>query len=159
MTFLQYLLILLTSFSGIIFGYVLSLIAPEELNPGKKYFEWLARFLVLLIMIFYIINTPLTIFPLLFLAIIILMVIFSREYLFYIYPLFGLVIWASLYNQQLLIIQSSLIFILGIVISSMYMVQHEKKEEIIGSKFNILLQILLRTFLFLVIGVLFFLFF
>lgn len=37
------ILILLFSLTGIIFGMLLSLISPEEMQPGRKYFQWLRR--------------------------------------------------------------------------------------------------------------------
>ena len=43
--------ILLFSVSGIIWGYVLGLIAPEELEKGKKYFVWLKRIILGLILV------------------------------------------------------------------------------------------------------------
>ncbi|HLD72247.1 MAG TPA: hypothetical protein VJA23_01545 [Candidatus Nanoarchaeia archaeon] len=45
------ILILLFSVSGIIWGYVLGLIAPEELGKSKKYFVWANRIMLGLILI------------------------------------------------------------------------------------------------------------
>lgn len=45
------ILILLFSVSGIIWGYVLGLIAPEELGKGKKYFVLIKRIILGLILI------------------------------------------------------------------------------------------------------------
>ncbi|MBT4541093.1 hypothetical protein HOC35_06270 [Candidatus Woesearchaeota archaeon] len=159
MNFIQYSLILLVSFLGIISGFILSLIAPEELRSGKRYFDWLARIIVFLIMFFFIIYTKATSFHYIFLVIIILLVLFTKnKYLDYSYPLFSIVIFFSLESTTLLLIQSSLIFILGLVIASLFMTKYENKEKIIGSRIKIFGLLLLRYVLFLIIGLLFYLF-
>lgn len=40
---------LVFALTGILFGVVLAYIAPEEVNPGKKYLLWLKRIMLLLI--------------------------------------------------------------------------------------------------------------
>lgn len=45
------ILIFLFSVSGIIWGYVLGLIAPEELGKGKKYFIWVKRIILGLVLV------------------------------------------------------------------------------------------------------------
>ena len=159
MDLIQYILILLVCFLGIAFGFILSLIAPEELRQGKRYFDWLARILIFLIMLFFIMSTTMTMFPIIFLVIVILIVLFARKsYLDYLYPLMGIVILLTVQDINVLVIESSLIFILGLVIASLFMVRFEKDEKISGSKTMMFLQLLLRYVLFLIIGLLFFLF-
>ena len=155
----QYTLILLVCFFGIIFGYILSLITPEELRKGRRYFDWLARILIFLIMFFFIMYTKMTIFSIIFLVIVILIVLFARKtYLDYLYPLMGIIILLTIQNTSLLIIEASLVFIFGLVIASLFMTKFEKGEKICGSKIKIFLQLLFRYVLFLAIGLLFFLF-
>ena len=70
MEFWQYLSILLVCFLGIISGYFTSLIASEELRKGKTYFEWFAKIIVFLIMLFFILMyEKLTIFTIIFIII------------------------------------------------------------------------------------------
>lgn len=40
---------LLISLTGLLFGYILTYIAPEELKPGKKYFIWMKRVIFVVI--------------------------------------------------------------------------------------------------------------
>ena len=54
MNLLNQILILLFSLTGIIFGLILALIAPEELRAGKKYFLLLKK--IIFIVIFFLIN-------------------------------------------------------------------------------------------------------
>ena len=54
MNLLNQILILLFSLTGIIFGLILALIAPEELRAGKKYFLLLKK--IIFIIIFFLIN-------------------------------------------------------------------------------------------------------
>ena len=51
---------LIFGLTGIIFGIILAYIAPEEVHPGKKYFLWVKRLLLLFIILF-IINSILVI--------------------------------------------------------------------------------------------------
>jgi predicted Na+-dependent transporter len=159
MDLIQYSSILLVSFLGIISGFFLSLIAPEELKPGKKYFDWIARIILFLIMFFFITYTKSGIFHYIYLLIIIFIVLIARDkYLDFSYPLFSIVLFFSIIDKTLLLIQSSLIFILGLVIASMFMMKYEKKEAIMGSRIKIFGMLLLRYVLFLVIGLIFFVF-
>lgn len=54
MTLLTQTLIILSSLTGFLFGMILSLIAPEELKPGKKYFLLIKR--ILFFLLFFTIN-------------------------------------------------------------------------------------------------------
>lgn len=159
MEFWQYLSILLVCFLGIISGYFISLIAPEELRKGKTYFEWLARIIVFLIMLFFIlIYETSSVFIIIFVIIVISLITISKTYLDYLYSLFSIIIFTVSNNQNFLIIESSLIFILGIITASLFMIKFEKDEIIQGSKLNIFFHLIARYGLFVIIGVLFFVF-
>jgi len=54
MNLLNQILILLFSLTGIIFGLILALIAPEELKAGKKYFLLSKR--IIFVLIFFLVN-------------------------------------------------------------------------------------------------------
>ncbi|MBI4453335.1 hypothetical protein HY636_01710 [Candidatus Woesearchaeota archaeon] len=159
MEFWQYLLILLVCFLGIISGFFISLIAPEELRKGKTYFEWLARIIVFLIVLFFILmQERLTVFVAVFMIIIIAIIIISKAYLDYLYSLSSIIIFTISNNQKSLIIESSLVFILGIITASLFMIRFEKNEVVQGPKLRIFFQLTARYILFVVIGVLFFVF-
>ncbi|MBS3122795.1 hypothetical protein J4434_07985 [Candidatus Woesearchaeota archaeon] len=159
MEFWQYLSILLVCFLGIISGYFTSLIASEELRKGKTYFEWFAKIIVFLIMLFFILMyEKLTIFTIIFIIIVIILIIISKTYLDYLYSLFSIIIFTVSNNQKILIIESSLIFILGIITASLFMIRFEKNEMIHGSKLNIFFHLIARYGLFVVVGILFFVF-
>jgi hypothetical protein len=54
MNLLNQILVLLFSLTGILFGLILSLIAPEELRVGKKYFLLFKR--IIFVLIFFLVN-------------------------------------------------------------------------------------------------------
>lgn len=51
MEFLSYLLTAVIAYLGVMGGYALALISPEELKPGKKYFEALHMICFILVML------------------------------------------------------------------------------------------------------------
>ena len=55
MNFILEILMLLFACTGIIFGVILAMIAPEELSSGKKYFLLMKR--VLFIILFFFVNS------------------------------------------------------------------------------------------------------
>ncbi len=159
MDFIQYLLILIVCFSGIIFGFILSLVAPEELRPGQKYLNWLLKLLVFLVVFFFIIQSVNTFFTLAFLFVVVVSAtILGKRYLQYIYPLFSIILLIVSRSQTLLVIEASLVFMIGLVMSSLYMVNFENSENIVGSKMKIFFELVLRNVLFLIIGILFYIF-
>ena len=52
MEFLNYLLISVVSYLGVIAGYILMLVAPEEKKEGMKYFNVIQHFLFLIFVLF-----------------------------------------------------------------------------------------------------------
>lgn len=54
MNFIYELLMLLFACTGIVFGVILAMIAPEELQVGKKYFKIIKK--TLFVLLFFIIN-------------------------------------------------------------------------------------------------------
>ena len=121
MNLLNQILILLFSLTGILFGLILALIAPEELKIGKKYF-FLFK-LIIFVLIFFLVNYYMylaknyyILIPFTILAIILFIVeLTSRRK---IYELFNYLIFAvpfffsSEQNFQLLL--AVLIFIYGL---------------------------------------------
>ena len=158
-SFIQYISLLVVCFLGIIFGFILALIAPEELWPGQKYLDKLLKFLVFLVVILFVISSVKTYFTLAFLfVVVVLATVLGRRYLQYIYPLLSIILLVASKSQTLLVIEASLIFLTGLVMSSLYMVGFENSEKIVGSKANILCKLILRNALFFVVGLLFYTF-
>jgi hypothetical protein len=135
------------------------LIAPEELGPGQKYLDKLLKFLVFLVVILFVISSVKTYFTLAFLfVVVVLATVLGRRYLQYIYPLLSVILLITSQSQILLIIQASLIFMIGLVMASLYMVNFEISERIVGSKMRIFYLLVLRNALFFVVGIVFYVF-
>lgn len=156
-SWLQFFAILITCFFGVISGYLVSLIAPEELRKGSRYFEWLSRILVVAIIIGFILNSKLGVFHIVLLVSICLIIIcFWKDCTDYIYILSSIILAISSENTNLLIAESSMIFLLGMVNASRYMLNFEKDEKIDGKKINLFFRVIVRYILFLVVGLIFF---
>lgn len=127
-------LIVLT-FIGFVIGIILSLIAPEEMKDGKKYFIIL-RAIIFVFIIFItceilgfhiLVSTALSL-------LIILFVLYKKtehiNYFFYI--ILGVVFAISYIQQELFILQASLIFIFGLPSGSLFKMERKliKKDYI-----------------------------
>jgi hypothetical protein len=139
---LTLLLILIVSFFGIIIGYFLSLIAPEELIPGKDYLLFYRKLIIsLLIGVFFtfFINDLLFKIITFFIAFVIKFIIFYKikhfnnlsekfySIFYYLCPFFIIYV-----NNDLnyLIIISIIVFVLGTINSSIFSIKYVKDEKI-----------------------------
>ena len=137
MNILNYSLTALISYIGLFVGFILALIAKEELKAGKKYFVTLQKIILLLIFIFLLIF-ELSYIPLLLISIFIIIYLFKTKKSFneslYIYILLGIIFYLSSKTLNLFIIESSLIFLYGIPTGTLLT---KKNETIINILKNI----------------------
>jgi hypothetical protein len=110
MLFLSPVFISLITLLGLIFGHVLSVIAKEEVNPGKKYFKLAEKILLILLFLVLIYSAlPISYIGLIFFcAGLVLAMLIKRIYLW-----LGLASFISLYTPFVLLI-NSLILLFGL---------------------------------------------
>ena len=126
MTLLTNILQVLFSLSGIVFGLALTYIAPEEIQPGKKYFIFLKRILFVLISgtIIYSFAVSINV-PLLLLSLAFLLPLFmvdfkiKRKEAYWLHYLFFVIAYFFISEVQLKIILASLIFLYGFPVGSL----------------------------------------
>ena len=133
MQFLNYFLISIISYLGLLAGILLVKIAPEEQKPLRRYFEWLRKLILLLIflfLIFYYSNSPAYIVALLIYLVFIIFVEYKLSSLsrksIIIYTALGIIFYLSSKNPNLFVIESSLIFLHGMPAAS---IMFSKKEK------------------------------
>jgi len=150
MDFLNYFLISLVVYLGLLIGIILSFMAKEELKDGRKYFILLHNIILAFVLFFILEFFNVNVFLALFLPLILIVVLFyfneiyKKSYV--VYVLFGIVFYFSSKNINLLLIISSLILFYGFLISSLQI--NFKKKNYFG--------ILLKNLLFFVCLALFF---
>jgi len=119
MNFLNYLLVALISFLGLIAGIIIISMAKEEQRPGRKYFMVTKDIILLLIIFFlgYYLKLISIIFVLLILAVYLLKKYKFRklkeDYL--VYSILGLALFISKDMDNLFLIIASLTFIYGLI--------------------------------------------
>lgn len=129
MEVLNYVLVSLAVFSGLLVGWLVGVIAKEELKPGKKYLVLLKRFLFcavfLIAAIFIVSSIWLT---LVFIGA--LIYFFAGEYPLkdvVVYLLFGIVFYLSV--ERLFLLQASLMFIYGFPVGSLMYFEKKKIKD------------------------------
>jgi len=129
MQLLNYSLISLISFLGLLVGTFLAFTAKEELEPGKKYFMWMQKIILLLILIFLLnfFNISLYLRTISYILFIFLMTINIRSQI--IYLVLGAVFLISSKNPELFIINSILIFLYGFPTGSLFAKKLIKKKK------------------------------
>ncbi len=148
MQLLNYSLISLMSFSGLLIGMILAFTAKEELEPGKKYFILLQKLTLLLILIFLLnfFNINLYLRITIYILFIFLMTINIKSQI--IYPLLAVVFFLSSRDMNLFVTNSILIFFYGFPTGSLFAKKLTKKK-----KSFVLKNIFLNYFWFVVIAV------
>jgi len=139
MQLLNYSLISLVSFSGLLIGMLLAFTAKEELQPGKKYFMLMQKIILLLIIIFLLnfFNINLYLRIIIYILFILLMIINIKSQI--IYPALGVVFFLSSKDINLLITNSILIFLYGFPAGSLFAKKLIKKKKLFVLK-NIFLN-------------------
>ena len=129
MQLLNYSLISLISFSGLLVGIILAFTAKEELKPGKKYFMLMQKITLLMILIFLLnfFNINLYLRITIYVLFILLMAINIKSQI--IYPVLGIVFFISSKNPELFIINSILIFLYGFPTGSLFAKKIIKKKK------------------------------
>lgn len=162
---LTYIIILFISFFGIIAGAILALIAPEELEGGKKYWDFLQYILIFLtiIVVYYYssqfvkVKYLIVIFNILNLTILTGLKFINREY-----PAFSfLLFFAFLTNKNFLFLIASLIFFYGMIKgtlgSTAFLIPKLNKYRKINYKKikikNIVIHLLKENILFIIFGI------
>jgi len=148
MQLINYSLISLISFSGLLIGMVLAFTAKEELEPGKKYFILLQKLTLLLILIFLLnfFNINLYLRIIIYVLFIFLMTINIKSQI--IYPALATVFFLSSKNPELFITNSILIFLYGFPAGSLFAKKLIKKKKLF-----VLKNIFLNYFWFVVIAI------
>ena len=116
---INYFLVSFLAYSGLFIGMSLAFIAKEEIKPGRKYFVFLKKMVLSLVIVFlfvlhkldYIIVLP---------ALAIVLVYFYKVRVnkgfnedFLIYLILGAIFYSSYKNTNLFVIESSLMFLYG----------------------------------------------
>jgi len=116
---INYFIVSFLVYSGLFIGLILAFIAKEEIKPGRKYFVFLKKMVLSLVIVFlfvlhkldYIIVLP---------ALAIVLVYFYKVRVnkgfnedFLIYLILGAIFYSSYKNTNLFVIESSLMFLYG----------------------------------------------
>ncbi len=130
MQIITYFLASIISYLGLLAGVILVKMAPEEQNPGKKYFILIKKIIFLLIiaflLLYYRINLIFSSFLLLFLFILMLAKKIRLEKSALAYFFLGIVLSLSSKFMDLFIIESVLVFLYGIAAASLLLKQKSK---------------------------------
>jgi hypothetical protein len=148
MQLLNYSLISLISFLGLLVGMILAFTAKEELEPGKKYFQLLQKLTLLLIVIFLLnfFNINIYLRIIIYILFIFLMTLNIKSQI--IYPVLGVVFFLSLRDINLFTTNSILIFLYGFPTGSLFAKKFIKKRKLFVFK-----RITLNYFWFVLIAI------
>ena len=117
-TFLIYFLASITAYLGLLVGLILIKMAPEEQNPGKRYFILLRKILFFTLFIpilyYYKINIVFSLALLSFIAALILGNKLKLDKSYFIYFLLGIFFYLGSIFIELFVMESVLIFLYGI---------------------------------------------
>lgn len=134
-------LIFVLSFLGLLAGVAIAFFTKEELRPGKKYFTWLERLILLsmgLVIISYVRE-----FLMFFILGAVVGFVFRRVYFY-----FGIAL--ALASGQLLLLLSSLVFVFGLPRGSLLVYRLKRKDvmkDIIFSAVFFFIAVLVSYFL------------
>ncbi len=137
------MLVPITAFTGILAGYLLALIAPEELEIGKKYFilfQNMAYTLFLFVLFSFFLETFIASF-------VISIAFFTLTYFYDIAKILYIpsaAIFFFINDSNVLLLSSFLFFLTGVGIASHEAVKYVKKEQIKQKK--ILLKNLIKKY-------------
>ena len=151
---IQFVLSIIAVFLGVLGGFLLSWIAPEELLPGRKYFMFAKKLLLSVILILFVYSLQLLLgYEILLVALVILLVIIAPLKARIFYPLTALVLVLSLSQPNLFLVQAVLVFVYGMIISTIYCSSFIKKESFTETPGRILIKLILRYISFLIVGI------
>ena len=143
MNILNYSVIALIAYIGLFIGFILAIMAKEELKPGKKYFIFLQKAILLLIFLFLFIGF--NYLSVLLLFALILIYVLKKRIEFgespYIYTILAIIFYLSSKNLNQFVIESSLIFLYGLPTGTL-LTKKSNKETIINILKNIIFVII-----------------
>ncbi len=152
---LNYILALFACITGLFLGFIVSLLAQEELRDGKKYFFLMQNIVIVLILFFVMEFYQINLYISLAVSAVLLFLFFYLKTLnhtnrdFIIYPLFG-IIFFLLKDSQLILVIGSLIFIYSLLSASIFSEESMKKNKI--NVKNTIRRLLITAALFLLFG-------
>ena len=144
-------LTILFVYSGLFAGYVLSVIAPEELLPGKDYFKFAEKLLLILIIVFLTYFIPLSLFMeafvVMFLAAVVTIIPLRSDIIFASMPL---ILFVVAENKDIFLVESFLVFLFGMVASTLFIANFCKKDKLVKPLYDIFIK-LNKRFMFYII--------
>jgi hypothetical protein len=121
---LNYFLIGLIVYSGLLVGAVLSFMAKEELKSGRKYFILVHNIIVAFILYFFLEFLNINVYLILLLPLVLVVFLFRYSEIYskswVIYIILGLIFYLSSKDDSSLLIISSLIFFYGFLVSALH---------------------------------------
>jgi hypothetical protein len=137
MNILNYSLTAVVVYLGLLVGFILAMMAKEEMKDGRRYFVFLQKLILLLVFVFLLVFIRLNyILVLLILVFIVVYLLKRKNELVYIYMILGVIFYLSSKTLNLFVIESSLIFLYGIPTGSL-LTKRDKKESLIGILKNV----------------------
>ncbi len=132
MQFLSYFLVSLTSYLGLFLGSFFMYLAPEEIEPGKKYFLLLEHFLLLFIVIISSLLFGNILFFSLTIAALLLYFFLKRFRLFLCYAYFSFLLYLSSFSATAFLVISVLLFAFGLTAGAYRFVRKEKVRSFVS---------------------------
>ena len=124
MAVLNYILVLVFSFSGLFIGMLLGYIAKEELKPGKEYFIWMQNIILILAAIFVVYSFQLHIILFILAGLMItLALIYFRPKAVVGYIILAFLILSIIEKNNFFILISSLAFLYGFPAGSLILIR------------------------------------
>ena len=130
MEFLQVLAPII-AFLGFPLGLFLSFVSPEEMKPGKKYFELIQNLLLVFILFFVFDYYTLPLIISIILTVTVFLVVFywqNKHKSIILYLILAVLLYLSSNNPSLFALESSLIFMYGLPAGSL--LQSKKKDAL-----------------------------
>lgn len=148
---LTYILTTVFVFSGVYVGALLAFISPEELKPGKNYFKAFENTLLVFILLILLYAYNANLFVLIFLGVVLSIFLYytceSTPVNQIAYFLLGIALYFSARSVDLFIMISTMIFLYGLPLGSMYVARRLKR-----SKKTILTDVLLNFGFFVIVA-------
>lgn len=137
---MDYILTAIISFSGLIVGILLILLAKEEQIPGKKYFSMLQSLLITVafVVLFKLLGLNVVFNCVIAIIILLALLYFDYKWKSYIaYPILGGLFYLSSSNDIALLMEASVVYLLGFPTAALLL--KTKKGEMVKSSGKIVL--------------------
>ncbi len=128
-SFLQFAAATLVSYFGLLAGFFLASVTPEELPTGKRYFPLLQRLIILAVSVFVVNFFGYGAALKLVAYAVLIALLMLRVNIKLAYGAFGILLFAAAIDMNMLLIMSSLIFIFGLVSGSDYFSPGSKRKR------------------------------